>query len=144
MLCICSMLQSCSLYACIMPKNVHPGHRVSTCALYMYSLVSPSICYAHSNYVAREYWMVYRRPGLKAIVWLGSSSTSLPLLSSASCLSFSVFLCIACRAYWRERGGVGQDKIIRRRESLVLFKSFNTVLSVCSSPVVHYALIPSY
>jgi hypothetical protein len=81
-------------YACIMPTNVHLGHRVSTCALYMYSLLSSSICYAYSNYVAREYWMVYRRPGLKAVVWFGSSPIP-PLLPSASCLSFWVFLCLS-------------------------------------------------
>jgi hypothetical protein len=37
------MLIVCMYHA----KNVHFGHRVSTCALYMY--------YAYSNYVATEY-----------------------------------------------------------------------------------------
>jgi hypothetical protein len=41
-----------------------------------------------------------------------------PLFPSASCLAFSVFLCIAGRAYWRERGGRGwaRSHIIRPRE----------------------------
>ncbi len=34
----------------------------------------------------------------------GGSYPNLPPLPLASCLSFSVFLCVACRAYWRERG----------------------------------------
>jgi hypothetical protein len=45
-------------------------------------------------------------------------------LPSVSRLSFLVFLCVAGPAYWRERGGGSQT--MRRRESLVLYKSFNT------------------
>jgi hypothetical protein len=41
----------------------------------------------------------------------------LPPLLSASCLSFSVFLCVAGRACWRERGWA-RSQIIRPRESL--------------------------
>ncbi len=46
----------------------------------------------------------------------------------ASCLSLSVFLGVAGQAYWgrREDGG-GGSQIVRRRESLVLYKSFNTL-----------------
>ena len=40
-----------------------------------------------------------------------------PILHSASCLSFSVFLCVDGRAYWR----VGKEL----RESPALYKSFN-------------------
>ncbi len=46
----------------------------------------------------REYWMIHKRPCFLAIVWFGSS---LPPLSSANCLSYSVFLCVAGPAYWR-------------------------------------------
>ncbi len=53
----------------------------------------------------RDYWMIYRRPGFLAVVDFGSSPTH---LSSASCLSFSFFLCVAGRAYWRG-GGVGEE-----------------------------------
>jgi hypothetical protein len=59
----------------------------------------------------------------------------LPPPPSASCLSFSVFLCVAGRAYWRERlerMGRRRSKIIRRLESLVLFNSFNTLSSAVS------------
>ncbi len=38
------------------------------------------------------------------VVWFGSSPHPLP---PASCLFFSVFSCVACRAYWRERGKEG-------------------------------------
>jgi hypothetical protein len=34
-------------------------------------------------------------------------SPTSPLLPSASCLSFSVFLCVVGRAFWREKGGGG-------------------------------------
>jgi hypothetical protein len=43
---------------------------------------------------------------------------------------FPVFLCVAGRVYWRERGeggGGGRFQIIRPRESLVLYKTFNTL-----------------
>jgi hypothetical protein len=52
--------------------------------------------------------------------------TPSPLLSndlpSASCLSFSVFLCVAGRAYWREGGGAGAK---------VLSSINHSILSVC-------------
>ncbi len=60
------------------------------------------------------------------MIWLLSHCLLL-LLPSARCLSFSVFLCVDRQAYWRERGRVGRSKIIRQRESLVLFKSLNTL-----------------
>ncbi len=74
---------------------------------------------------SRYYWMVYIGPSFLAVVWFGSPPHPLPPpLPSASCLSFSVFLCVAYRAYWRERSGKG---VIRRRESLILYKSFITL-----------------
>ncbi len=60
------------------------------------------------------------------------SPPSLPPSPSASCLSFSVFLCVAGRAYCWERG-VGRvwarSQIIRPQESLVIYKSFINVWS---------------
>jgi len=41
--------------------------------------------------------MIYRGPGFLVIVRFGSTPTT--LLRSASCLSFSVLLCVAGRAY---------------------------------------------
>ncbi len=52
-----------------------------------------------------------------------------PPLPSASCLSFSVLL--TGRAYWQEKGGLGRSQIIRRWESLVIYKSFNTLWGRC-------------
>ncbi len=49
-----------------------------------------------------EYWMIYRRPGFLAVAWFASR----PPLSSASCISFSVFLCVPDRA-WGGGGGGG-------------------------------------
>ncbi len=48
--------------------------------------------------------MMYRGPGFLAVVWFGSSPTLFPFSPSASCHFFSVFLCVAGRAYRRERG----------------------------------------
>ncbi len=53
----------------------------------------------------REYGMIYRWPGFLAVEWFSSSPSPPLLLRSSSCLSFSVYLCVAVRAYWRERGG---------------------------------------
>jgi hypothetical protein len=63
---------------------------------------------------SREYWMIYRGPGFLALVRMYLLLPhSLPTLSSASCISISVFLCVADPAYWRS--------------SLVFCKSFNTI-----------------
>jgi hypothetical protein len=52
-----------------------------------------------------------------------------PLSCQASCLSFSFFQCVAGQAYWhQERGLRGEGaKIIRRWESLTIYKAFNTL-----------------
>ncbi len=73
--------------------------------------------------------------------FLPSYDLAPPPLPSASGLSFSVFLCVAYRAYWRERWGKG---VIRRRDSLVLFKSFNnlciahTTEKLLGEPLINY------
>ncbi len=67
-------------------------------------------CHIHALFgvpPTSEYWMIYRGPGFLPIVLFGSSPTPFPPLRSASCLSFSVFLCVAGRAYWREKRGDG-------------------------------------
>ncbi len=43
----------------------------------------------------REYIMYYRGPGFLAVVWFCSFPLPFPHLLSASCLSFSVFLCVS-------------------------------------------------
>ncbi len=89
--------------------------------------------------------MIYRGPVFLSVIWFGSesiewfkedhafyrsytfgSSSPSPLFMSASCLSFSVFMCFGGGAYWWERGGKGLERsqIIQRRESLVLYNSF--------------------
>jgi hypothetical protein len=75
--------------------------------------------------------MIYRGPDFLATVWFGSSPSP---PSPASCLSFSVFLCVAGPAYWWEKRGRGRSQIIRRRGSLVLYKAFNTLCSALSFP----------
>ncbi len=70
--------------------------------------------------VDREYWMIYREPGVSAVVRFGSSIPP-PLHPSPS-----VFLFVASWAYWRERGQ-GRSQIIRPWASLILYESFNTL-----------------
>jgi hypothetical protein len=54
-----------------------------------------------------------------------------PPSPSATCLSSSFLLCVAGRAYWRQRGEgwakIQIRQIIRPRKSLDLYKSFNTL-----------------
>jgi len=68
--------------------------------------------------VTRECWMIYRGPGFLAVVWFGSSCPFPP--SPVSKLD---------RRHTRRRGGRGwaRSRIIRLQESLVLYKSFNTL-----------------
>ncbi len=47
--------------------------------------------------------MIYRRPGFLVVLWFGSPPPS--HLPSTSSLSFSVFLWVPGRAYWREWQG---------------------------------------
>jgi hypothetical protein len=69
--------------------------------------------YIHSKtwWFLREELMIYRGSGYLAVVWFGSKPAPFPLpFPSVNCLSFSVFLCVFGRAYWRERGeGVGLE-----------------------------------
>jgi hypothetical protein len=58
------------------------------------SLLTPFIS------LPREYWMIYRGPGFLAVVWFGSS----PPLPTSPVSNLFLFLSIAGRAFWRERG----------------------------------------
>ncbi len=75
---------------------------------------------------SKEYWMIYRRPGFLVIFWFVSSPIPFPPLPSASCLSFSYFLCVLSRSSFLTSRGWRSSQIIRQRESLVLYKLFNT------------------
>jgi hypothetical protein len=83
-----------------------------------------------SNLPGREYCRNFRGPGFLAVVWFCSPPFS------GSELSFSYFLCVAGRACWRKKGGGGggRSQVIRPRESLVLYKSFNISASGGSLP----------
>ncbi len=61
-----------------------------------------------------------QRPSSLVVVCFGSSPIPLPPLPSASCLSFSIFICL----FWTSllTGEGGRSLIKRWRESLVLYK----------------------
>ncbi len=67
------------------------------------------------NMCRREYWMIRKGQTLLAVVWFDSYPTPFPPLLSASCLSFSDFLCIAGQAYWRKGGGGGAKSSEREK-----------------------------
>ncbi len=60
----------------------------------------------------------------------------------SNCLSFSVFLCVAGTAYWREKAGRARSQIIRPREEAwhsinrsILSASTSTFLYIASPPL---------
>jgi hypothetical protein len=74
--------------------------------------------------------MIYKGPSFLAVVCFGSMPTPSSPLPSASCLSFSVFLCVAVQL--TDGGGKGWalSRIIRPpQESLAIYKSLNTLWS---------------
>ncbi len=79
--------------------------------------------------LSREYWMVYRGPGFLAVIWVGSSPTPPP--SPVSKLERRRTGRLRKRAKLpTEEGGkrAGEEPNRRRpRESLVLYKSVNTL-----------------
>ncbi len=71
--------------------------------------------------ISREYWIIYRGPDFLATQQLGSSPTSFPLyLPSASCLSLSVFLCVAGRAKGMKGEGEPNHTTARKPEPVFL------------------------
>ncbi len=94
---------------------------------------------------AREYWMFYRGASILAVVWFGSPPTpSPPPLSSASFL-FGPSSCVSPVELTDRRvgrRGWTSSQIIRPRESLTLYKSFNTLWkgSSFSATAVYTAL----
>ena len=78
--------------------------------------------------------MIYRGPGILGVEWFSSTPAPFrhPPVSKMSIFP-SHPVCVTGRAYWRESRRRSQT--IRRRESLVLWKSFNTLCSgLTSSP----------
>ncbi len=65
----------------------------------------------------------YKGPDFLAVVWFGSSHTPSPLNSSTEEIQEDWEIETTC---WQERVW-GRSQIIRQRESLVLYKSFNTL-----------------
>ncbi len=81
-------------------------------------------------YPGREYWMSYGGPGFLVIVRFSSFTPPPPPPSPVS--KFSLFLSFpVCR---RRRGGRRRrSRIIRRRESLDLYETFNTLCILASA-----------
>ncbi len=91
---------------------------LAICMLYGFNLFRPKRRARIYRVHGREYWMVYSRPNFLRSYDSAPRPAPSPPLLSASWLSFSFFLCVAGRTYWRERGGGGGQ------ESLALYKSF--------------------
>ncbi len=92
--------------------------------------------------MSREYWMIYRGPGILAVLWFGSSATPSPFsrqqVVSLSHSSFFFSLSpVELTIFRRRKGRVGKIPIIRPRESLVFCKSFNTLCG-CPPSVASY------
>ncbi len=79
---------------------------------------------------SREYWMIYRGPGLLAVVWLPCTPSPVSNLS----LFLSLPRCPQSSLLLGEVGweGWARSWIIRRRESLAFYKSFNTLWDTAS------------
>ncbi len=79
----------------------------------------------------REYSMIIKDQAFSASYDFAPPHPTTP--PSGSCLYFSVFLCVGQPVELidvkRGGGGIGESQIIRRRESLVNYKSFNTLCS---------------
>jgi hypothetical protein len=103
---------------------------IPACMLYDRALENKAFAaLGHLKYLSlgfpREYWMIHRGPGFLAVVWFGSSPSPPP--SSVS--KFSIVLSLPVGLTDGEEGGkgVGRSQIIRWRESLVLYRSSNTL-----------------
>jgi hypothetical protein len=71
--------------------------------------------------------LIYRGPGFLAVISFGSFARTFPP-PSVSKLSLFFNLPVWRRSsFLTGRGGGGEEQIIRRQESLVLYKSFNTL-----------------
>jgi len=101
---------------------------VIACVFLFNAMCALHIIYAHKYICSHNIFCehIYQ----KSIEWFiegqdfsPSYELAPPPLLSGSCLSFSVFLFVGGRANWRKRGGM--SLVIRRRESLVLYKSYN-------------------
>jgi hypothetical protein len=75
--------------------------------------------------------MICRGPGFLAVVLLGSSPTPYPPFSRQKLVSLSQSSCVSPVELTDGRGGEPGAKIIPPRESLVFYKSFNTL---CCKP----------
>jgi hypothetical protein len=102
-------------------------------------------CQCHRKILFLRYWH-YHEWFIEDQAFLMSydfaPSPNHPLLS-ANCLSFSVFLCVADRAFWQERRGRGGEPnpTKRRWESLVLYKSLNTIQAFYWRAVERFASV---
>ncbi len=89
-----------------------------------------------ANYASTcEVFILFKRARLSRRRLLGSCPTPSHHHLSSSCLSFSVFLCVAGRAYWQERGvewecGGGGEP------------NHTTARKPCPLKIIQYSLVP--
>ncbi len=91
--------------------------------------------------LVREYWIIYRGPGFLAFLWFGSSPTPSPPVSKFDRRHTGRFSNKDKLLTGRGEGWGGESKIIRRRESLVIYKSFNALWSTTAE--LETIMIPS-
>ncbi len=79
------------------------GTTVKVCILFCQVFLQINSWRIKNKCYTREYWKSYIGEAFPSSYYLAPSPlpTHLP---SASCLSFSVLLCVASQAFWRERG----------------------------------------
>jgi hypothetical protein len=107
--------------------SIVSGHGLGM-GVVLYTILAPLLMYKTRLGSPREYWMIYRGPGFLAVVWFGISPTPSHTTSPVSKLSLFLSLPVCRRSsLLTEKGGRGRSQIMGRRESLVLYKSFNTL-----------------
>ncbi len=89
--------------------------------------------------------MIYRIPSFLAVVWFGSTPAPSPLFRQ-QIVSFSVFLCVAGPAYWREGGegaGVEPNHTTSRKLLASMNHSILSALLYRSSSPLSSPFLPS-
>ncbi len=94
-------------------------------------------------------WCFFLSPWMLKIfeedIWFRLPNWDIVSSVPVSLLSYSVLLCVAGQAYWREGGrGWASNPIIQLRESMAFYKSFNTLWLYPLPSHLLYPLAPGH